>query len=177
MNNIFEIATVTSVNEETNQVTVNFQDYETENDSPEIPVIVPPVGAGTEGDSSPLGIGDKVLVGFLDVERQNPFVFGKIRNSNNFISGKKIVYKEHEIEFTDDSVVITEKNGTKLTLTDGELSLEHNLAGFTQINLGSLVELVNWLNSHVHVGNLGYPTAPATPPIVPPFDKITIKGV
>lgn len=176
------LAQVTEVNSDNNWVKVKFVDYDNITCKEFIPIMHSPIGESKEGISSPMAIDDLVVVAFFDEEKQNPLVLGKIYTSSEFISGKKIRFYEHEIEFTDDEVTITHKDSaSKITMASNEVTVETSstlTVEANQIKLGSgaLVEKVIkgttfqiLYNAHVHVGNLGYPTLqPSTPS--PPTD-------
>jgi hypothetical protein len=130
----------------------------------------PATGEGAEGTFGKLGIGDYVIVSFRDYpDNQLPFVaFKNLSTDDDNIdvgNDKKIKYNDHTIDFEDNgSIVITHKEGSSITIKDGEIELEKG----SQINqlLVGVHDLIAIFNTHTHNGNLGYPTLSPLLPIV-----------
>ena len=173
----FLLAQVTAINTSNHWVKVKFLEYDNKVTKDYIPIMYPPTGESKEGNSGPLAIDDLVVIAFFDKECQNPFVMGKIRSSAEYISGKKIRFHEHEVEFTADEVTIThkegdqikiengtitaeQKNGSKIVLENNKITLQ-NSTSLTSIKYNDL-DLVAWLQTLLGppstiLGNLGYP--------------------
>lgn len=161
----FLLAQVTAINTTNNYVKVKFLEYDNVTTKDYIPVMVPAIGEADEGINGYLKIDDLVIIAHFDIERQNPFVLGKIQSSTEFFANKKIRFYEHEIEFEEDSVTITHKEGTKVLIEDNKISFI-NSDSLTSIKYNDL-DLIDWLKTLLGppstiVGNLGYSVTEAT---------------
>lgn len=137
-------------------------------------------GSGEEGLHTQLGIGDIVLINFFDYpENQQPFVLGKFQTSNDRIavdSKTTFYYNEHEINFNSDNVEIKSKDGSFIKIEADKITLEKGSGAYNKIMFGN-VDLINWLKTHVHVGNLGFPTAvPTQATLLIPGDKLSVES-
>ena len=172
----FLLGTVTEVNTENNHAKVKLLEYDNVITPDFIPVMLPPIGNNDEGQSSPLGIDDLVVIAFFDKEMQNAFVLGKIYSSNEFISDKKIRFFQHEIEFKEDQITIIHKgSGTKIIMKENEIIIESDTVKLGDGATEAVIKGDSFqagYNSHVHLGNLGYPTTTPTTPS-PPTDLST----
>lgn len=111
---------------------------------------------------------DDVRILISDGENENLIILG-----NNGVS---IVNKENKVTMTDEGITIEDKNGNKVTQDasgskiedkNGNIITMDAVSGFPtgqgiKINSGigrvCLENLITWLLSHQHVGNLGAPT-------------------
>ena len=147
-----------------------------------------PVGQGSEGFYSKLKVGDVILVSFIDYPIcQKPFVFARDNandDDNVIVTDNKIIkFNEHTIEFTNDEVIISQKDGTQITLKSDDSIEFSNTLGFKSIEVGTL-NIIKWLLDLCTgiSGNLGYPcivnptlVAQITAITTTPLQKITFK--
>ena len=158
----FLLAEVIEIDEK-NHVRVKFIEFDDIECKDFIPVMMPAIGEANEATIAPLEAADLVVVAFFDKQMQNPFVLGKIYTSSEFITGKKIRFFEHEIEFLEDKIIIKHKDDTKTTLENGSITF-NSVTPFGDITFGNL-GLFQFLAGLVCVGNLGLP-APIDPALV-----------
>jgi len=147
-----------------------------ENEQPDlwIQTLTTTYGESDEGLHSKIGVDDVVIVTFIDhPERQMPIIMGKIQSSSERVvtsTDKVIKYNDHTVTFNEDDIVISHSGGNStITIENDTITIE----GSTNVKLGanaSTEKVVKGTtfqigyNAHVHVGNLGYPTATPTVP-------------
>jgi len=133
-------------------------------------------GDGKEGEHGKYGEDDIVLLSFKDYpQSQKPFIVGKLSTeAQRYDSSEKstIMWKNHTIVFSDDSVEISNSSGIKLVVADSSISLEGG--SFTQFNF-DLIDLIKTFNEHIHVGNLGYGVAPTLTLLPVAFNKVSVE--
>ena len=137
-------------------------------------------GAGNNGWHGELGVGDIVLIAFIDwPTKQKPFVDGKLQTSSESLKRNKtdiLKMKEHTVTFSEDAIEIKNKNGTTLVkIEGGGISvLGKGSAAYSSLR-GELMRI--HFDNHFHICALGYPT---TTPVIAGYvwnDQIFNKNV
>jgi len=106
-------------------------------------------GDGSDGLHSKLGVGDYVIVGFIDIEEttNKPFVLGKLQTNGD------------SLEVSENTII--KYNGIKVIFENNKITFESLNAPFSDIDFGGL-QLFQFLSGLQCVGNLGLP-APLQP--------------
>ena len=140
-------------------------------------------GEGQEGLHSKLSTNDIIIISFLDFPtNQFPFVIGKLQKEVEIIDvtdQSVLTYNDHTVTFNTDNIEITHKNGNSyIKIESDTITIE----GSSTIKLGenaseSVIKgdtFKTFFDAHIHVGNLGYSTAPPTTPVTP--DNLSTKS-
>ncbi len=115
--------------------------------------------------------GSALRILITDGENENHILFGD--------AGITIANKNNSIEMSDDGIVVEDINGNVITMDTSSITLKSNKikigegANTEKLVLGTTLNqlLTQWFNlvvTHTHVGNLGAPTTPPIPPLIPP---------
>lgn len=132
---------------------VLFQDW--------IPLKTEFYGAGNNGWHGELGVGDIVLVAFIDwPNKQKPFVDGKLQTRSESLQRVQtdiLKMKEHTIIFSQDAIEIKNKNGvTLIKIENGKIDMLGMGPAMYSSLRGELMK--THFDGHFHICALGYPT-------------------
>jgi len=181
MPRFFDAATVTSIKDPEDKGRVKIKMTETDIEPDRwIPLVDSIYSKGDNGWDGELAVDDKIIIAYFDYpEKQHPFVYGKVKSTKQTSkrNGKETLkIKEHKVEFSDDEVTIEHKDGLgKIVIKSDSIEIQNNgTAAFSVVR----AELLRaWLESHTHIGNLGYVVAPTLASGFPWVEEITNTNI
>lgn len=181
MPRFFDAAIVTSVADPKDKGRVKIKMIETEIEPDRwIPLVDSVYSKGNNGWDGELAIDDKIIIAYFDYpEKQHPFVHGKIKSKSQTSTrdGKETLkIKEHKVEFSDDEITIEHKDGLgKIIFKSDSIEIQNNSTASFSVIRAELLR--SWLESHVHLGNLGYITAPTVSSGFPWVEEIINEDI